>query len=279
MTYKDLLVHLDDSESCTRRVAAAVRLAAAHGAHLTGFYPIVEIPLLNAIRERIPRDIRAGMAAEAQAHAEAALQRFRAAAESAGVAHATRTDHALTTTLARVLGMHARHADVLVLGQASPVEQPVGGSLPQEVVLLSGRALLVVPHDWVPGPLGERVLIAWDASREAARGVSEALPVLDRAASVLVACINPESTPLGRGGLPGVDIASHLARHGIEAELRSIEVDRMDAGEALLSLAADTRRDLLVMGAYARSRLRQLVLGGVTRTVLERMTVPVLMAH
>jgi nucleotide-binding universal stress UspA family protein len=279
MAYKDLLVHLDDSEGCASRVAAAVRLAAAHGAHLTGFYPIVEIPLLDAIRDRIPRDIRASMAAEAQAQAEAALQRFRDAAGRGGIAHATRTDHALTTTLARVLGMHARYADLVVLGQAGPAEPPDVGDLPEEVVLASGRALLVVPHDWVPGPLGERVLIAWDASREAARAVSEAMPILDQAASVLVASINPESTPLGRGELPGTDIASHLARHGIEAEVRSIEVDRMDVGEGLLSLAADTARDLLVMGAYARSRLRQLVLGGVTRTVLERMTLPVLMAH
>jgi nucleotide-binding universal stress UspA family protein len=280
MTYKDLLVHLDDSQRCAQRVEAAVRLAARHGAHLTGFYPIVEIPLLNSIRERIPRDIRERMEAEAQAQAEAALKGFREAADRAGIVYETRTDRALDTTLARVLSMHARYADLVVLGRVDPNEPPdVGSDLPEEVVLASGRPALVVPHDWEAGPLGERVLIAWDASREAARAVSDALPLLQQAAAVLVVSINPKSTPLGHGELPGADIAVHLARHQVEVEVQSLEVEQMAVGEALLSFAADRARDLLVMGAYAHSRVRELVLGGATRMVLERMTLPVLMAH
>jgi nucleotide-binding universal stress UspA family protein len=280
MTYKDLLVHLDDSQRCAQRVEAAVRLAARHGAHLTGFYPIVEIPLLNSIRERIPRDIRERMEAEAQAQAEAALKGFREAADRAGIVYETRTDRALDTTLARVLSMHARYADLVVLGRVDPNEPPdVGSDLPEEVVLASGRPALVVPHDWEAGPLGERVLIAWDASREAARAVSDALPLLQQAAAVLVVSINPKSTPLGHGELPGTDIAVHLARHQVEVEVQSLEVEQMAVGEALLSFAADRARDLLVMGAYAHSRVHELVLGGATRMVLERMTLPVLMAH
>jgi nucleotide-binding universal stress UspA family protein len=280
MTYKDLLVHLDDSQRCAQRVEAAVRLAARHGAHLTGFYPIVEIPLLNSIRERIPRDIRERMEAEAQAQAEAALKGFREAADRAGIVYETRTDRALDTTLARVLSMHARYADLVVLGRVDPNEPPdVGSDLPEEVVLASGRPALVVPHDWEAGPLGERVLIAWDASREAARAVSDALPLLQQAAAVLVVSINPKSTPLGHGELPGADIAVHLARHQVEVEVQSLEVEQMAVGEALLSFAADRARDLLVMGAYAHSRVHELVLGGATRMVLERMTLPVLMAH
>jgi nucleotide-binding universal stress UspA family protein len=136
-----------------------------------------------------------------------------------------------------------------------------------------------VPHDWAPGPLGERVLVAWDGSREAARAVSDALPILERAASVLVVSISPESAPRRRGALPDAAIAVHLARHGIEAAVRSVETDQMDVGEALLASAADGNCDLLVMGAYAHSRLRELVLGGATQTVLARTTLPVLMAH
>jgi nucleotide-binding universal stress UspA family protein len=280
MAYQDLLVHLDDSAGCASRVDAAVRLAARHGAHLTGFYPIVEIPLLNIIRERIPRDIQASMEAEAKTQAEAALKTFREAAERGGIAYETRTGQALDTTLASVLGMHARYADLAVLGQVDPDQLPyVGSDLPADVVLAAGRPLLVVPHDWAPRPLGERVLVAWDASREAARAVGDALPLLERAASVLVVSINPQPTPLGHGEVPGADIAVHLARHGINVEVQSIETDRMDVGEALLSVAADRARDLLVMGAYAHSRLRELVLGGATRTVLARTTLPVLMAH
>ena len=176
--------------------------------------------------------------------------------------------------------MHTRYADLVVLGQADPDEPPyVGHRPPEQVVLSSGRPALIVPHRWPLDTLAERVLIAWDASREAARAVSDALPVLAQATSVVVVSVNPKSTPLGHGELPGADIALHLARHKFEVEVRSVETDPMDAGEALLSFAAERGCDLLVMGAYAHSRTRELVLGGATRTILEEMTLPVLMAH
>jgi nucleotide-binding universal stress UspA family protein len=280
MAYKDLLVHLDDSKSWASRIEVAIGLAVRHDAHLTGFYPIVEIPLLNYIRAEIPRDIRASMDAEAKALADAALARFRTAAERSGIAYDARTDHALDTTLARVVSMHARYADLVVLGQVNPAEPPnVGSDLPEQVVLASGRPVLVVPHVWAPGPLGDRVLIAWDASRAAARAVSDALPLLERAESVLVVSVNPKQTPLGHGELPSADIGLYLARHNVEVDVQFVETDRMDVGEALLSFAADRGCDLLVMGAYAHSRVRELVLGGATRTFLKSMTVPVLMAH
>jgi nucleotide-binding universal stress UspA family protein len=280
MTYKDLLVHLDDSKGCAKRVDVAVRLARQHGAHLTGVYPIVEIPLLHYIRRRIPRDIQAGMDAEAQRQAETALKGFREAAERGGVAYETRTDHALETTLASVLSMHARYADLAVLGQVNPHGPPyVGQLLPEEVVLLSGRPGLIVPYDRAPDTSPERVLIAWDASREAARAVSDALPILQQATSVLVVSINPKSAPLGHSEIRGADIARHLARHNVKVEVQSVETDAGDVGEALLSFAADGGCDLLVMGAYAHSRTRELVLGGATRTILKKMTLPVLMAH
>jgi nucleotide-binding universal stress UspA family protein len=280
MAYKNLLVHLDDSKGCRKRVEAAVRLAAQHGAHLSGVYPIVEIPLLNYIREQIPQDVQASMDAEAQRQAETALKAFREAAERGGLAYETRTDHALETTLASVLSMHARYADLVLLGQVNPDEPPYAGHhLPEEVVLASGRPMLVVPYIGAPATIGRRVMIGWDASREAARAVSDALPILEQAASVLVVSINPKSTPLGHGEVPGADLALHLARHGVEVEVQSVETDRMEIGDALLSFAADRGRDLLVMGAYAHSRMRELVLGGATRTILKSMTLPVLMAH
>jgi nucleotide-binding universal stress UspA family protein len=161
MAYKDLLVHLDDSNGCAKRIDAAVRLAGQHGAHLTGVYPIVEIPLLNYIREQIPEDVQARMEAEAQRRAETALKRFRQAAERGGVSYETRTEHALDTTLASVLNMHARYADLLVLGQVDPEAPPqVGRHLPEEVVLSSGRPLLVVPYIGAPATIGRRVVVA-----------------------------------------------------------------------------------------------------------------------
>jgi nucleotide-binding universal stress UspA family protein len=152
-------------------------------------------------------------------------------------------------------------------------------TLPEEVALSSGRPALIVPYDWALATLGERVLIAWDASREVARAVSDAMPVLERAASVLVVSINPKSTPLGHGELPGADIALHLVCHKVEVEVQPVETDLMDVGEALLSFVADRSCNLLVMGAYAHSRVRELAPGGATQTILKKMTLPVLMAH
>ena len=176
--------------------------------------------------------------------------------------------------------MHARYVDLILLGQTDPDQPlPVGRRLPEEVVISSGRPVLVIPYTGALDSLGERVVVAWDASREAARAVSDALPLLERAQSVLVVTIDPETTPLGHGDVPGADIALHLARHNVGVEVQRVPAGEVGAANALLSLVADYGADLLVMGAYAHPRLRQLVLGGVTRTVLQSMTVPVLMAH
>jgi nucleotide-binding universal stress UspA family protein len=280
MAYKDLLVHLDDSKGCAKRVDAAVRLAGQHGAHLAGVYPIVEIPLLNYIREQIPEDVQARIEAEAQSRAETALGGFRQTAERSGISYETRTDRALDTTLARVLGMHARYADLLILGQVDPEEPPqVGRHLPEEVVLSSGRPLLMVPYIGAPATIGRRVVVAWDASREAARAVSDAMPILERADSVVVVSINPKGKPLGHGEVPGTDIGAHLAHHNVNVEVERVAAGELSVGDALLSHVAARGADLLVMGGYAHSRVRELVLGGVTRTILETMPVPVLMAH
>ncbi|HUG38603.1 MAG TPA: universal stress protein [Candidatus Limnocylindrales bacterium] len=277
MGYKDLLVHLDDGPGCATRVAVALGLAARHGAHLTGLYTIGEGPLAAYVRAHVPADLRTRLEAETEARSEAVLADFRDAAERAGVAWETRTERTLDAPLARVLSVHARSADLVVLGQVGP-DAPAGAPrhLPGEVVMASGRPVLVVPESGAFETLGERVVVAWDASRAAARAVGDAMPILERAASILVVTVNPTE---GHGELPGADIAVHLARHGIEVEVQTVETDQMSAGEVLLSFATDGGRDLLVMGAYGHPRLRQLVLGGVTRTVLERMTLPVLMAH
>ncbi|MGH6943153.1 MAG: universal stress protein, partial [Geminicoccaceae bacterium] len=122
-------------------------------------------------------------------------------------------------------------------------------------------------------------VVAWDASRAAARAVSDALPLLERAKSVTVVSVNPRPNLFGHGEVPGADIALHLARHGLKVEVHRLEARDIDTANAILSYVADAGCDLLVMGGYGHSRLRELVLGGVTRTMLGEMTVPVLMAH
>jgi nucleotide-binding universal stress UspA family protein len=123
------------------------------------------------------------------------------------------------------------------------------------------------------------VVVAWDASREAARAVSDALPILEKASSVTVVTVNPRERDYGHGDVPGADIAVYLARHGVKVDVQRIDARDIDVGNMLLSHVANDSADLLVMGAYGHSRLREVVLGGATRTILGEMTVPVLMSH
>ena len=122
-------------------------------------------------------------------------------------------------------------------------------------------------------------MIAWNASREAARAVKNAMPFLERAEAVDVVTFHPHTGRDAHGELPGADIALHLARHGIQVDVQRLDCDDIDVGNALLSHAADRGSDLLVMGCYGHSRLREWVLGGATRTILQSMTVPIVMAH
>src|SRR5215471_6305021 len=144
---------------------------------------------------------------------------------------------------------------------------------------VSGRPILVVPYVGNFADLGRRVVIGWNASREAARAVNDAMPLLTSAETVTVLTIDPREGPRAHGELPGADISLHLARHGVKAEIeRTVSAD-LPVGEVLLSRVADLGADLLVMGAYGHSRARELLLGGATRSLLRSMTLPVLMSH
>ena len=280
MSYKDLLVHIDDTRGCPRRIDAAIRLASSHGAHLDGVYVTPEPQISGYVGLYLTPEIMATVAQEAGARADRALADFREAAERAGIAFGTRIERGPDPDMPDLIGLHARYADLVILGQVDD-EDPASRhpNLPERVVLGSGRPVLVVPYIGAGPTIGERVTIAWDASREAARAVSDAMPLLEMARSVAVVSVNPRSGPSGHGEEPGADIGAHLARHGVKVEVHRLEARDIDTANVILSHLADAGSDLLVMGCYGHSRLRETVLGGVTRTILHDMTVPVLMAH
>ncbi|WP_254453648.1 universal stress protein [Siccirubricoccus sp. G192] len=181
--------------------------------------------------------------------------------------------------------LHARCADLLVVGQEDPDGgPPFAGPVLERALFSSGRPVLVVPHAGRFETVGRRVLLGWNASREAARAANDALPLMADAEVVTVLAVNFRRDQDGYGDAaesaePGSDIALHFARHGLKAEVQHAVAPGLDAGDMLLNQAADLSADLLVVGAYGHSRFREMVLGGVTRTLLRQMTVPVLMSH
>lgn len=276
MTFKNLLVHVDGEKPCGARLETAIKLARDHEAHLTTLYVLVDPSWPGYVRAQLPEELLAVQERQHLEHAKAVEQQVVEAVGKSGLSADHRTERAIDAAVAEVVALHARYADMAILGQ----EDPDAGTLrelPAHVLLAAGRPALIVPYIGAGDTLGVRIAVAWDAGREAARAVSDALPLLTRAKSVLLLTINPRSAPHGQE--PGADIALQLARHGVKVEVQHSVSDELDPADTILSRLADHSSDLLVMGAYGHSRLRELLLGGVTRHILDHMTVPVFMSH
>jgi nucleotide-binding universal stress UspA family protein len=284
MGFKDILVTLAGATASESGIGFAVELARSHGAHLVGLSIIEPLDLsvysapgsgfmaVDVIQEIEERHRETARAAASKIEAS-----FRAACSRAGISHEWRLAEG---DPAEVAVLNAHYADVAVTGQIDPEKPPAGGwaRLPEQLALASGRPALIVPYAGRFDTAGRRVLLAWSRTRESARALNDALPILERASQVTVLSINPRRGE-GANDLPGSDIALHLARHGVKAEAASTVADDIDVGNTLLSRAADLGSDLIVMGCYGHSRMRELILGGATREVLRHMTVPVLMSH
>jgi nucleotide-binding universal stress UspA family protein len=176
----------------------------------------------------------------------------------------------------------ARYADLVIVGQNDPdatTVLPARADLPETVALSTGRAVLVVPHLGVQKAPGGTVMLCWNASRESARAASEALPLLKTAKQVIVLIVGPKASADASGAEPGANVTAWLSRHGVKVTVQRDSSADADAGSAILLRAADHDADLIVMGIYGHSRLREMVLGGASRTLLSGMAVPVLMAH
>ncbi len=273
MTFKDLLVHVDNSRACSKRIQAALRLAQAHEARLTGVYVLPDLDIPTYAEAQIPAEVITRQRELARAEAAEAGKLFQRATQQSGVSSEWRLAEG---DVERELIVHARYADLVVTGQADDTDPLSIPGVSEAVVLNSGRPVLVIPYIGAGDTIGQRVLIAWNGSREAVRALHDALPLLARAQRVSVLAVNP---PGAGEPIPGADVALHLARHRVNAEAQHVQAHDIAVGDMLLSRAAEQSADLMVMGAYGRSRFRELVLGGATRHILQHMTVPVLMAH
>lgn len=279
MTYKTILVHVDQSRHAAERIRVACSIAVAHGAHLVGV-------ALTGISRYIYQDnafavsgyVVASQVEALEAAARKALDQFETIVHQYG----------LTTYESRLvdddpdggLVLQARYSDLVILSQVDQEEaiSRVFPDLPEYVMLNSTRPALTVPYAGKFDKCGRNVIVAWDGGLEATRAITNAMPMLKRADKVTVVVFNSYARYDVHGEQPGADIALYLARHDIKVEVLQ-QTTNQDVGNSLLSLAADMSSDLIVMGGYGHSRFREVLLGGVTMTLLKTMTVPVLMSH
>jgi len=277
MTYGSILVPIDEHPAAAGSIEAATRLAGALGAHLEGLaiIPPLAVPLRLRPRQSAAILMKKEWERDKQ-EARAAIKRFEAQARKAGVASVDGI--AVEADAEAILAVRARTADLVVLPLPGEDDTGVLGGHAVEASLLSvGRPVLLVPEKGLSAGFPRKALVAWNGSREAARALSDAVPLLARAKSVVVFSSGPAGD---EGPLHGAKAAaSYLARHGIAADtLHGTSTDDR-AGDAILARARKIGADLVVMGAYGRPRFTELVLGGATRAVLRGSAVAVLMSH
>ena len=269
MAYRDILVHLSQDRRSPARLDAAIGLAERHGGRVTGVY----------VRSRSTTRGRHGL----DVPADASRKRGDPAAEAEGefAERMARTEvlhewRLLQGNPVEAVTTCARYADITVVGQTDSDDEAGIAGLVDHLVLDAGGPVLVWPYAGSFDTRAETVLLAWNGTREAKRALSDALPLLQLAHNVIVFSIGTDDGT----HLPGAEASAHLARHGVKADARHRPSSSdIAAADVLLSAISDYGADLLVMGAYGRHRLRELLLGGMTRDILRRMTVPVLMSH
>jgi nucleotide-binding universal stress UspA family protein len=274
---KDILVNLSVGERPGPAGDYAISVAAAFNAHLAGiaflYDPIV--PVSGA--GYIPAEVIETQERENTAASKAALDGFAAACDRAGVTAEPLTLSASLAGVGDQFGHIARRFDLSIVGQAEPERSAVEEVIAEAALFESGRPVIVVPYIQKDPLKLNRVMLCWDGSRAAARAIADAMPLLKKAGQVEVVIVSNERGK--RDEIEGADMAQHLARHGLKVEVKRTVLGDIAVADVILSHAADAGADFIVMGGYGHSRLREFVLGGVTRSIFRSMTAPVLMSH
>ncbi len=295
MAIKDMLVLLDNGWATPEKAAAsrgtgnpdvdvlgpgptlAIDLARRLEAHVTGVALAVDPIVPGFVVAPLPVEVIEQARAQAVQVAGTATERFVALAGRAGVSAETRVAEILMGGAPEGFVVNCRATDLVVIGQDDPDRPEPMREAMIETALFEGTApLLLVPYISRGTIALDRVMVAWDGSRTAARAVHAALPLLTLAKKISVVMIEKAGSNPGQ---PGAELATWLARHGLDVELTQVEAPDISVADALLDHAADKSFDLLVMGGYGHSRVREFLLGGATRGILATMTIPVLMAH
>jgi nucleotide-binding universal stress UspA family protein len=255
----------------------AVSVAEAFQAHVLGVAFAYEPVIPGSVMGGIPPQFIEAQRTESEKNARTATARFEQAAKRAGVSAETRTISTSISGAADHLGRLGRRFDLVVVGQPERDKGMPDEVVDEGVLFESGRPVIFVPYIQKTGLKLDRVMVCWDGSRAATRAVADAMPLLHKAKQVEIVMV---ASKKGKDDeIPGADLGQHLARHGLKVDVKRITSPDIDVTSTILSYAADSSADMIVMGGYGHSRLREFVLGGATRGLLESMTVPVLMSH
>jgi nucleotide-binding universal stress UspA family protein len=274
---KDLVVNLNVGTDRDRAAQFAISIASRFDAHIAGIAFAYDPAMTPNIMDGLSAAWIDAQRAENLAAAQQAVDRFEAAVRRCGISAEHRIIDSSLGSAANRFGQIARQFDLSVVGQTAPDLAMPEDLIIEAALFESGRPVVVVPYIQQDELKLDHILVCWDHSRNAARAVADALPFLAQSKKVEIVMVTRSDA--GAENLPGAGLADHLARHNLNIELKSLIAPDMDVTNTVLSYAADCGADFIVMGGYGHSRLREFVLGGTTRGMLQSMTIPVLMAH
>ncbi|MBL8902417.1 MAG: universal stress protein [Rhizobiales bacterium] len=284
MPFKTIMVLLNDSSRTEQLLDAASALARQFDAHLVGLYILPTAKIYADVGLVATPMVFEGYRDLFKSKLAEVRKKFEARAKQDGLKAEWRTVNSIFPEIAESAIAHSRSAELVVTSQ---IDYGPDGSIEQDfvvrLVMESGRPVLIIPRKGSFAPRGEgiaeKAIVGINGTKESTRAMFDALPLLRLVKETRLVWVDPYKESEAAGSVPGAEEAAVLARHGIKAVAEPMMTDGYNAGEALLMRASDLGADLLVMGAYAHSRMREFVFGGATRHVLEHMTIPVLMSH
>jgi nucleotide-binding universal stress UspA family protein len=277
MGYKTIVVSLNDVDRAEVVLNAATLIATRQEAHLIGLYVIPAVQVYPAIAMQITPEIMDSQRQFYEDRASEVKALFDKVTSAAGISAEWHQMDSQGSIIADAVIAYARNVDLVVAGQVDPDgEAMVEVDMIERLLLESGRPVLVIPSAGKFDEIGQKVTVAWNAKREASRAVFDALPLLKQSKKTTILCVNPDED---EDGIAGTEIATTLARHGVNVEVQRSVVRDISVGDEILARISDSGSDLVVMGGYGKSRMREFLFGGASRDILHHMTVPVLISH
>ena len=277
MSYKQIVLHLDNSKACESRLRAACEMTERFESKLVAVYVVPDFIIPTYVEAQISNEIMESISAQAVEAAEQKLNEYKEIAATLGI---TMESHIVEGQLEQILIEHSRYSDLVIIGQHDPDDaDDVSAGLADQLLVEGGARCMVVPARGQVSPPGKRVLVAWNSSRESARAVRASLAFLADADEVVVLSSETADEEMYTGRSRSRELVKYLLAHGIDSVVSSFDHASIGAGEAIVAQANDMKADLIVMGGYGHTRLREVILGGATRELLDSTPTCVLLSH